>query len=44
LMATHDYKNMGKYGNRTLTCDEGIVYDSKNEASASTYQAPEAED
>lgn len=44
LMATHDYKHMGKYGNRTLTCDEGIVYDSKNEASASTYQAPEAED
>jgi len=41
LMATHDYKHMGKYGNRTLTCEDGRVLDSKNAATASTYQAPE---
>lgn len=41
LMATHDYKHMGKYGNRTLTCEDGRVLDSKNAATASTYQVPE---
>jgi cell division transport system ATP-binding protein len=41
LMATHDYKHMGKYGNRTLTCEDGRVLDSKNAATASTYKAPE---
>lgn len=29
LMATHDYKNMAKYGSRTLTCEAGHVLDSK---------------
>ncbi|MEZ4722430.1 MAG: ATP-binding cassette domain-containing protein [Flavobacteriales bacterium] len=29
LMATHDYVHMSKYGNRTLTCENGRVTDSK---------------
>jgi cell division transport system ATP-binding protein len=29
LMATHDYAQMSKYGNRTLRCEDGKVIDSK---------------
>jgi cell division transport system ATP-binding protein len=29
LMATHDYVHMGKYGNRTLRCDAGVIIDSQ---------------
>lgn len=31
LMATHDYEHMGKYGNRTLRCEDGKIIDSKIE-------------
>ena len=40
LMATHDYKHMGTYGNRTLTCESGRVLDSKNDTPPSPQVAP----
>tara|TARA_B110000046_G_scaffold42977_1_gene47771 strand:- start:911 stop:1729 length:819 start_codon:yes stop_codon:yes gene_type:complete len=34
LMATHDYVHMGKYGNRTLRCDAGVIIDSQIDMTA----------
>lgn len=39
LMATHDYAQMGIYGNRTLRCEGGKVLDSKPAGSAALSNA-----